>query len=68
MWIVGGHEGESTLHVCAVVAGDQPLSPALPASPRAIMAQTGRKSLPLVRRSIRGGSLFRENAAAEVGL
>jgi len=37
-------------------------------SERAIMAQTGYKSLPMVRRYIRGGSLFRENAAAEVGL
>lgn len=35
-------------------------------SERAIIAQTGHKSMPLVRCSIRGGSLFREKAA-EVG-
>jgi hypothetical protein len=38
------------------------------ASERAIMAQTGHKSLPMVRSYIRDGSLFRENAAATVGL
>jgi hypothetical protein len=32
------------------------------------MAQTGHKSLPVVRRYIRDGSLFRRNAAAAVGL
>lgn len=35
---------------------------------RAIMAQTGHKSLKILRRYIREGSLFRENAAAAVGL
>jgi hypothetical protein len=33
-----------------------------------IMAQTGHKSLPMVRRYIRDGSPFRLNAAAAVGL
>ena len=37
-------------------------------SERAIMKQTGHKSLPMVRRYFRKGSLFTENAAAEVGL
>jgi len=37
-------------------------------SERAIMEQTGHKSLPVVRRSIRRGLLFTENAAAKVGL
>ena len=37
-------------------------------SERAIMAQTGHKSLPMVRKYIRDGSLFRNNAAAAVGL
>ena len=32
------------------------------------MEQTGHKSLPVVRRYIRRGSLFAENAAARVGL
>jgi len=32
------------------------------------MAQTGHKSLPMVRKYIREGSLFTQNAAAEVGL
>ncbi|MCY0900222.1 MAG: site-specific integrase, partial [Firmicutes bacterium] len=35
---------------------------------RVIMAQTGHKSTDMVRKYIREGSLFRENAAAEVGL
>ncbi len=37
-------------------------------SERAIMAQTGHRSLAMVRRYIREGSLFRENAAAALGL
>jgi integrase len=35
---------------------------------RAIMAQTGHRSVLMVRRYIRDGSLFRENAAASLGL
>jgi integrase len=38
------------------------------ASERAIMAQTGHKSVVMVRRYIRDASLFRENAAAQLGL
>jgi integrase len=38
------------------------------ASERAIMAQTGHHGVSMVRRYIRDGSLFRENAAAVVGL
>jgi len=34
---------------------------------RAIMAQTGHRSVAVARRSIRDGSLFRGNAAAAVG-
>jgi hypothetical protein len=37
-------------------------------SERSIMAQTGHRSLKTVRRYIREGSLFRENAATKVGL
>jgi hypothetical protein len=37
-------------------------------SERSIMAQTGHRSLKTVRKYIRDGSLFRENAAAKVGL
>ncbi len=37
-------------------------------SERAIMAQTGHRSVTMVRRYIRDGSLFRENAAAALGL
>ncbi len=37
-------------------------------SRRAIMAQTGHRSLTVARGYIREGSLFRENAAARVGL
>jgi len=35
---------------------------------RAIQEQTGHKSLPILRRYIRDGSLFRENAAGKIGL
>ncbi len=34
----------------------------------AIMAQTGHRSLPVLRGYIRRGSLFADNAAAKVGL
>ncbi len=54
-----GHSLRAGLATAAAEAG---------VSERAIMAQTGHKSLPMVRKYIRGGSLFRENAAAEVGL
>lgn len=37
-------------------------------SERAIMAQTGHRSLAVARGYIRSGSLFRDNAAAQVGL
>lgn len=38
------------------------------ASERSIMTQTGHRSLTMVRRYIREGSLFRDNAAAKLGL
>ena len=38
------------------------------ASERSIMAQTGRRSVQMVRKYIRAGSLFQENAATAVGL
>jgi integrase len=38
------------------------------ATERSIMAQTGHKSVVMVRRYIRDGSLFRDNAAAQLGL
>jgi len=38
------------------------------ASELAIMKQTGHRSLPTVRKYIREGSLFRDNAAAKLGL
>jgi site-specific recombinase XerD len=38
------------------------------ASERSIQAQSGHKSLTVLRRYIRDGSLFRENAASKVGL
>ncbi len=37
-------------------------------SERAIQDQSGHRSLAVMRRYIRDGSLFRENAAAKVGL
>jgi hypothetical protein len=33
-----------------------------------IVAQIGHESLPVVRRNVRKGSLFRRNAAAAVGV
>jgi hypothetical protein len=38
------------------------------ASERAIMNQTGHRSVQMVRRYIRDGSLFRENSAGKLGL
>lgn len=54
-----GHSLRAGLATSAAAAG---------VSERAIMNQTGHKSLNMVRRYIREGSLFRENAAASVGL
>jgi site-specific recombinase XerD len=54
-----GHSLRAGLATAAAQAG---------VSERAIMVQTGHKSLPVLRRYIREGSLFRENAAAAVGL
>jgi integrase len=54
-----GHSLRSGLGTAAAMAD---------VSESAIMAQTGHKSLPVVRRYIRDGSLFRRNAAAAVGL
>jgi len=56
---LSGHSLRAGLATSAAAAG---------ASERAIMAQTGHKSLPVVRRYIRSGSLFTENAAAAAGL
>jgi integrase len=55
----GGHSLRAGLATSAAAAG---------ASERAIIAQTGHRSVTMVRRYIREGSLFRENAAATVGL
>jgi integrase len=55
----GGHSLRSGLATSAAMAG---------ASERAIMAQTGHHSLQMVRKYIRHGSLFKENAVAVVGL
>jgi integrase len=54
-----GHSLRSGLATSAAMAG---------ASERSIMNQTGHRSVNTVRRYIRDGSLFRENAAATVGL
>ena len=54
-----GHSLRAGLATAAAMAG---------VSERAIMAQTGHRSVLMVRRYIREGSLFRENAAAAVGL
>ncbi len=54
-----GHSLRAGLATAAAIAG---------ASERSIMNQTGHRSTSMVRRYIRDGSLFRENAAAVVGL
>jgi site-specific recombinase XerD len=54
-----GHSLRAGLATSAAAAG---------VSERAIMNQTGHRSAQMVRRYIRDGSLFRENAAARVGL
>jgi len=54
-----GHSLRSGLATSAAAAG---------ASERSIMAQTGHRSVVTVRRYIRSGSLFQDNAAARVGL
>jgi len=56
---VAGHSLRAGLATAAAAAG---------VSERAIMAQTGHRSLPTVRRYIREGSLFLENAAGKIGL
>jgi site-specific recombinase XerD len=57
--VFAGHSLRSGLATSAAMAG---------ASERSIMMQTGHRSLTTLRRYIRDGSLFRENAAAVVGL
>ena len=54
-----GHSLRSGLATSAAAAG---------ASERSIMRQTGHRSEKMVRRYIKDGSLFRENAAAVLGL
>jgi integrase len=54
-----GHSLRAGLATSAAIAG---------VSERAIMNQTGHRSSAMVRRYIRDSSLFRENAAAKVGL
>jgi integrase len=54
-----GHSLRAGLATSAAMAG---------ASERSIMNQTGHRSVNMVRRYIRDGSLFRENAVAVVGL
>jgi integrase len=55
----GGHSLRAGLATQAAESG---------ASERAIMNQTGHKSLRIVRKYIREGSLFRENASSKLGL
>ena len=57
--IYAGHSLRSGLATSAAAAG---------ASERSIMATTGHRSVQMIRRYIRTGELFRENATAIVGL
>jgi integrase len=54
-----GHSLRAGLATSAAAAG---------VSERAIMKQTGHKSVQMVRRYIRDGDLFRDNAGGQVGL
>ncbi len=54
-----GHSLRAGLVTAAAMAGVRE---------RVIMQQTGHKNTAMLRRYIREGSLFRENAAAAVGL
>lgn len=54
-----GHSLRAGLATAAAAAG---------VSERAIMDQTGHRSLAIMRRYIRKGSLFKDNASAQVGL
>jgi site-specific recombinase XerD len=54
-----GHSLRAGHATAAAIAG---------ASERSIMRQTGHKSVQMVRRYIRDGSLFRENSAGKLGL
>ena len=56
---LAGHSLRSGLATAAAAAG---------VSERAIMAQTGHRSIATLRKYIREGSLFLENAASKVGL
>ena len=55
----GGHSLRAGHATAAAIAG---------ASERSIMKQTGHRSVQMVRRYIRDGSLFRENSAGKLGL
>jgi site-specific recombinase XerD len=55
----GGHSLRAGLATAAAIAG---------VDERKIMAQTGHKSVEMVRRYIRDADLFRDNAAGQVGL
>lgn len=57
--VYSGHSLRAGLATAAASAG---------VAERDIMRQTRHKSLPMVRRYIRAGSVFRDNAAAAVGL
>jgi integrase len=57
--LYAGHSLRSGLATSAAIAG---------ASERSIMNQTGHRSTAMVRRYIRDGNLFRDNAAGRLGL
>jgi integrase len=54
-----GHSLRAGHATAAAIAG---------ASERSIMNQTGHRSVQMIRRYIRDGSLFRENSAGKLGL
>jgi hypothetical protein len=60
--------GEPRLDSLPLRAGLATSAAAAGKSERAIMNQTGHRSVTTVRRYIRDGNLFRENAAEKIGL
>jgi hypothetical protein len=65
---LGQHADQPFGRLSIVRAGQDGTTKVLRWSERVIMSQTGHRSADMVRRYIREGSLFRENAAAIVGL
>ena len=67
-WRAGGVEFAAKYAGHSLRAGHATSAAIAGASERSIMNQTGHRSVQMVRRYIRDGSLFRENSAGKLGL